>query len=122
MGRTRGIDVMNRRIGSTLVAVVLSVSASAVLACDRHADAAEAKDAKAVVATGDAKGCDMPCCAHAKAAADTKSAETIGEKPCAAHDAKGCPKKAAPTVAAKTTEPAKDGASVTPAVDSGTHR
>jgi len=113
--------VTNRRIGLTLVVALLSVSASAVFACDRQADAAEAKDAKAVAATGDAEGCDMPCCAHANAAAEVKTAEAVGEKPCAGHDAKGCPKKAAATVAAKT-EPAKDAASVAPAADSGTHR
>ena len=113
----------NRKIGSTLVALALAVSASAVLACDRHADAAEAKDAKAVAASGDTKGCDMPCCAHAKAAADAKPAAIAGKTPCAAHDGKGCPKKAGVATAAVTkTEPAKGAAPVAPAVDPGTHR
>ena len=46
--------------------MALAVSASAAWSCDRHADAVEAKDAKdakAVAANGDAKGCSMPCCA-----------------------------------------------------------
>ncbi len=113
---------MNRRIGSTVVALALAVSASAALACDRHTDAAEAKDAKAVAANGDAKGCTMPCCAHAEAAADTKTAAAVGEKPCAAHDAKGCPKKAAVATAALKTEPAKDAAAAGPPAAPGTHR
>lgn len=106
-GARRRIDVVNRKIGSTLIAAALAVSATAAMACDRHGDAAAAKDAKAVVASGDAKGCDMPCCAKAKAAAD----------------AKGCPKNAGVTTAAvKKTEPAKSAAPVAPAVDPGTHR
>jgi hypothetical protein len=113
---------MNRRIGSAVVALALALSASAAWACDRHADAAEAKDQKAVAANGDAKGCDMPCCAHAKAAADTKTAAAVAEKPCAAHDAKGCPKKAALATAALKAEPAKDAAPVEPAAAPGTHR
>jgi hypothetical protein len=97
---------MRRNIESTLVAVALALSASAVLACDRHADAAEAKNAKAA-ASGDAKGADMPCCAKAKAAAD----------------AKGCPKKTGGTTAAVAkTEPAKGAPKAAPAADSGTHR
>jgi hypothetical protein len=109
---------MNRRIGSTLIAVALGVSASAVLACDEHARAAEAKDEKVVAA----KDCDMPCCAHAKAAAD-KKVVAAAEKPCAGHDAKGCPKKAAVTAAAMAkAEPAKDAAPVAPTADPGTHR
>ena len=113
---------MNRRIGSTLVAMALAMTWSAVLACDRHADAAEARDAKAVAATGDSKGCDMPCCAHAKTTADTKTAAAVEEKPCTAHDAKGCPKKAAAATASLKKEPAKDAAPVAPAVDPGTQR
>jgi hypothetical protein len=53
------------------IAVALALSASAASACDRHADAVEAKDAKdakVVAASRDAKGCSMPCCAKAKAA------------------------------------------------------
>lgn len=110
---------MNRRIGSTLVAVALALSASAALACDGHADAAEAKakakGANVAAAGGEAKGCDMPCCAKAKAAA-------VAEKPCAAHDAKGCPKKEAVSTAALKTGPAKDVAPVAPPDAPGTHR
>ena len=113
---------MNRRIGSAAVALALALSASAALACDRHADAAEAKDQKAVAANGDAKGCDTPCCAHANTAADTKAAAAVAEKPCAAHDAKGCPKKAALATAALKAEPAKDAAPVEPPAAPGTHR
>jgi hypothetical protein len=109
-------------MGSSLVAVALAVSASSVFACERHAESAEAKDAKAVVANGDTKGCDLPCCAHAKGAADTKTVAAAGEKPCAAHDAKGCPKKAAVATAALKAEPAKDPAPAQPAAETGTHR
>ena len=113
---------MNRKIGSTLIALALGVSASSVLACEEHARAAEAKDAKAVAVKVDAKDGDMPCCAHAKAAGDKKIA-AAGEKPCAAHDTKGCPKKAAVTAAAVAkAEPAKDAAPVAPSADPGTHR
>jgi hypothetical protein len=115
-------------MGWSLAAIVVAVSGSAVLACDHDAQAADAKDAsgaKAVVAKGDAKGCDMPCCAHAKQAADVKAdAAQKDAMPCSGHDAKGCPKKGgatAATVAAKA-DPAKDAAKPQPAADSGTQR
>ena len=114
---------MNRWIGWTLAVAALSVSASAGFACDQHAEAAEAKDSKAFVANGAEKGCDMPCCAHAKAAVTDKAAEAAGEKPCASHDLKGCPKKAGAAAAAVAkTEPAKDTAKVEAAADPGTNR
>jgi hypothetical protein len=99
--------VKNGRIGSLLVAVAIAVSASAASACDRHADAVEAKDAKAVAASGDAKGCSMPCCAKAKTAA-------VAEKP-------GSEKPVAAGTASKP-KPAHDAAAVAPAADAGTHR
>ena len=115
---------MNRWFGWTLAAVALAVSASTGFACDQHAQAAEAKDVKAVATNGEVKGCDMPCCAHATTAANDKPApDAAAAKPCTAHDAKGCPKKAgstAPTVA--TTEPAKEAAKTEPAADPGTNR
>lgn len=115
---------MNRWIGWTLAALALAVSASTGFACDQRAEAAEAKDVKAVAANGNAKGCDMPCCAHANAAANNKIvAEAATEKPCAAHDPKGCPKKAGATAAAvANTEPAKGAAKAEPAADPGTNR
>jgi hypothetical protein len=100
---------MNRRIGSTLVAVALAVSASAAWACDRHADAAEtkdAKDAKVVAANGDAKGCSMPCCAKAKTATAAKDSSD----------------KAAVVTATSKTKPAQDAPPAAPAADAGTHR
>jgi hypothetical protein len=102
--------VKNGTIGSVLVAVAIAVSASAASACDRHADAVEAKgakDAKDVAAGGDAKGCSMPCCAKAKAAA-------VAEKP--------GPEKSAAAGTASKTKPAHDAATVAPAADAGTHR
>ena len=115
---------MNRWIGWTLAAIALATAASAGLACDQHAQAAEAKDMKAVAANDAAKGCDMPCCAHANAAANDKTAaDAATEKPCAAHATKGCPKKATATVAAVAkTEPAKQAAKAEPAADPGTNR
>jgi hypothetical protein len=108
----------------------LAVSVSSGLACDQHTQAADAndttdaKDAKTLAVNGSAKGCDMPCCAHANAAAnDTNAANETGEKPCAAHDAKGCPKKAGTTGAtAAKTKPAEDTAKAEPAADPGTNR
>jgi hypothetical protein len=103
----RGIDMKNLRIGSTLVAVALAVSTSTAWACDKHADAAEAKDAKdakAVAANGDAKPCSMPCCAKTKTATAAKES----------------PEKAA--VAASKGKPAKGAPPVAPAADAGTHR
>ena len=116
---------MNRWIGWTLAAVVLAVSAPAGFACDQHAQSADANNTKAVAATGDAKGCDMPCCAHAKAAADDvkAAAAATDEKPCAGHGPKGRPKKAGATATAVAkTEPAKDAAKAAPAADPGTNR
>jgi hypothetical protein len=99
---------MNRRIGSTLVAVAFALTASAAWACDRHADAAEtkdAKDAKVVAAKGDAKGCSMPCCAKAKTATAAKES----------------PEKAAVATAPKS-KPAQDAPPAATAADAGTHR
>jgi hypothetical protein len=123
-GSTRGIDVMKRWTGWTLAAMAVAVSVSAGFACDQAAPVAEAKDAKAVAATEPAKGCDMPCCANAKRAADdAKTAATSDEKPCAGHDPKGCPKKAGATaVAVAKAEPAKDAPKAAPSADPGTHR
>ena len=115
---------MKRWAGWSLAAVVVAVSASAGLACDRPEKSAEVKDVKAVAANHDAKGCDMPCCANAKAAAvDAKVAVASDQKPCAGHDPKGCPKKTGATVAAVLkAEPAKDAAKSAPPADPGTHR
>jgi hypothetical protein len=114
--------VTNRWIGWTLGVMALTVSASAGFACDQAANAADAKDAKAVASNGASAGCDMPCCAHAKAG-DKVAAEAPAEKPCAAHDGKGCPKKAAATATAVAkTDPAKDAAKPDPAADPGTNR
>jgi len=111
-------------IGLSVAAVALAVSVSTCFACGEQAQAADAKDVKTVAANGDAKGCDMPCCAHAAAAANDKNAAPpAGEKPCSAHEAKGCPKKAGATAAAVAkAEPAQDAAKAEPAVDPGTHR
>jgi cytochrome bd-type quinol oxidase subunit 1 len=101
--------VINRRIGSTLVAVALAVTTSAAWACDKHADAAEAKDApdvKVAAANGDAKPCSMPCCAKAKTATTAKES----------------PEKAAAAATASKTKPAQDAPPAAPAADSGTHR
>jgi hypothetical protein len=106
---------MNRRIGSMLVAVALAVSASAAWACDGHADAKDTKDAKAVTASGGAKGCSMPCCAKAKAAA-------VAEKPSPAHDAKGGPETAVVASDALKTKPVQAAPPVASAADAGTHR
>lgn len=113
----------NRWIGWSLAAVAFAVSTSAAPACDKHA-AADVKDAKVVAANGDVKGCDMPCCAHAKAAAGEVKAAVAApdDKPCAGHAAKGCPKKAATATALAKAEPAKDAAKPEPAPDPGTHR
>lgn len=130
-----------RWIGPSMAAVVLALSASAGFACDQDAKAAdakdpkEAKDVKVVAAKGETKGCDMPCCAHAKdagagapaaaevvAANGKPAANAAGEKPCAGHDAKGCPKKAGAGAAVANAEPAKDQAKGEPAADPGTHR
>lgn len=113
--------------GWTLGAVAAAITATAGFACDGHAPAAEAKDATGAAATapivatatpGDAKGCDMPCCAHAKDAALAKAAPAVtAEAPCTAHDAKGCPKKAATAGVAKA-DPAKDAPRAQPAAES----
>ena len=125
---------MKNWIGLSLAAAALAVSASAGFACEDHAQAADANDpakapaqavaAKAVPATDTAKGCDMPCCAQAKAAAgDQKAANDAAEKPCSAHEAKGCPKKApTATAAAAKIEPAKDTAKAAPPASPGTNR
>jgi len=117
-------------MGLSFAAVALAVSVSTAFACDQQAQAADAKDTKdakdgaVVAANGSAKGCDMPCCAHAKAAANDKTATNDAtEKPCSAHDAKGCPKKASTaTAAAAKAEPAKDAAKAEPAASPGTNR
>ena len=117
---------MKRWAGWTVAAMAVAASASAGFACDRHAPAAEAKDTKdtkVVAASRDAKGCDMPCCAHAKAAAvDPKAAVASDQKPCAGQDSKGCPKKAGTAVAVAKAELAKDAAKPEPPTDPGTHR
>jgi len=111
---------MNRWIGLTLAVAALALSATVGFACDQRAQAVAVEDVKAVAANGEMKGCDMPCCAHAKlAAGDKAAAEPAGEKPCAAHDAKGCPKKTGATAAAKT-DPPKDTAKAEPSADPGT--
>ena len=111
-------------IGLSLAAVALAVSASTCFACGEQAQAADAKDVKTVAANGDAKGCDMPCCAHANTATGEKTAApATGEKPCTVQEAKGCPKKAGATAAAiAKAEPAQDTAKAEPAVDPGTQR
>ena len=117
----------NRWIGWTLAAAALAVSVSAGFACDQHAQSVDAKDTKVVAAIGEAKGCDMPCCAHAKAADDVKTAvaaaPATSEKPCVGHDPRGCPKKAGATAAAVAkAEPATEAVKAAPAVDPGTNR
>ena len=111
-------------IGLSVAVMALAVSTSMCLACGEQAQAADAKDVKTVAANGDAKGCDMPCCAQANAAANVKNAANAAvEKPCAAHDAKGCPKKAGATAGTVAkAEPAQDTAKAEPAVDPGTNR
>jgi len=115
---------MNRWIGWTLAAVALAVSAPTGFACEQHAQAAEAKDVKDVAANGNAKGCDMPCCAHANSAVNDKiAADAVAEKPCPAQAPKGCPKKATATAAAVAkSEPAKEAAKAEPPADPGTNR
>jgi hypothetical protein len=123
-GARKGLKVINRWIGWTLAAVALATAASAGLACDQHAQAAEAKDMKAVAANDAAKGCDMPCCAHANSAVNDKiAADAVAEKPCSAQAPKGCPKKATATAAAVAkSEPAKEAAKAEPPADPGTNR
>ena len=107
--------MMNVRIGSTLVGVALTISASAAWACDRHADAAEAKDSKAVAAGGEAKGCNMPCCAKAKTTA-------VAENPKPAHDTKETSEKVALATKPSKGKPAQDAPSPAPSAEAGTHR
>jgi len=124
------------------MAIGLAMTATTALACDGHAPAAEAQEAKgaaaaaapvaALAAPGDAKGCDMPCCAHAKEAADVKAAAPVkAEAPCAAHEEKGCPKKptaanavakADPVKAEPQTPQAAESPKALPATDPGTQR
>ena len=122
-----------RFVGLSFAVLALAVSATAGYACEEQAQAAEAndaKDAKAAVASADEKGCDMPCCAHAKTAANDKVAaneqgavNAADEKPCAAHAGKACPKKAAATAATVAkTEPAQEAAKPEPPSDPGTNR
>jgi hypothetical protein len=128
--RVGGLNVTKNWIGLSLAGVALAVSVTAGFACDQHAAAADAKDQKgaaddkALAANGTTKGCDMPCCAHAKEAANEKNAaNAAAEKPCSAHDAKGCPKKATATAAAAAkTEPAKEAPTAEPPATPGTHR
>jgi len=71
-------------IALSVLAVALTVSGSTCFACGDEKKADDTKDAKAVAANGEAKGCDMPCCAHAAAAANEKNAAApAGEKPSA---------------------------------------
>ena len=113
----------------TLAATAILMATSVGLACDGHAPAAEAKDASGAAAApvaamatpGDAKGCDMPCCAQAKDAAAVKGAAPVkADAPCAAHDTKGCPKKATASNAVAKAEPAKEASVAAPAADPGT--
>ena len=111
-------------IGLSVLAVAVAVSASTCFACGEQAQAADEKDVKTVAATGDTKGCDMPCCAHTNMAAqDKKAAPLAAEKPCSATAAKGCPKKSGTAVAAVAkAEPVVAEAKAEPAVDPGSHR
>ena len=133
-----GVLVTKHWTNWTLVVMALAVTATGAAACDGHPAAAEAKDAAgpavaapvpAMAAAGDAKGCDMPCCAHAKGTADAKSADAKSadpkseaavkaDAPCTAHDAKGCPRKATAAGAVAKAEPAKDAPQAQPAADS----
>lgn len=116
----------------TLASLILAAATTAGFTCDDAAKAADAKDAT-VAAHGDAKGCDMPCCAHAKDAADAVPAADVklaadvkpvaaapADKPCSAHDGKGCPKKSA--AVAKADDGKVKPAAAEPVADSGTHR
>ena len=112
--------MMKHGLRWTLAAFAVAVSVSAGWACDGHAQDADAKDGKTAAAQGDAKGCDMPCCAHAHDAANAKTAEgTADDKPCAGHDPKGCPKKAA---AVAKPDAVKDTPKAEPSANSGTQR
>jgi hypothetical protein len=113
-------------IGLGVLAIAVAVSGSTCFACGEE-KAADAKDIKTVAANGETKGCDMPCCAHAAAAAvaanDKHAAAPAGEKPCAATAAKGCPKKAAATSATVAkAEPAQDTVAAEPVADPGAQR
>jgi hypothetical protein len=111
-------------IGLSVLALALTVSGSTCFACGDEDKAAEAKDAQAVAANGETKGCDMPCCAHAAVAANDKNAAApAGDKPCSAAAAKGCPKKAAATATTVAkAEPAQDAAKAEPVADPGAKR
>jgi hypothetical protein len=123
------------------MAMAMAMMATSAFACDGHALAAEAKEPTgtavaapivALAAPGDATGCDMPCCAHAKEAAGVKAAAPVkAEAPCAAHEAKGCPKKSTASNALAKAAPAKDvpqappapaSPKAVPATDPGTQR
>jgi len=111
-------------MGWSLAAAAFALAATSASACDHEAKAAEAngvKDTKAVAVATEAKGCDMPCCAHAKAVEAKAEVAAKVETPCAGHEAKGCSKKAAPAVAAKA-EPAKEAAQPQPAAGAGSQR
>jgi hypothetical protein len=104
-----------------LVAAGFALSVSTAFACDKAVHAAEAKDAKdakAVASAGDTKGCDMPCCAHDKAAPAKAEVAAKAETPCARHEGAGCAKKkstAAPAAIA-------DAAAAQPAAGAGSQR
>lgn len=119
----RGRHVRNRSLGWTLAGLALALSFSAGLACDQQAKNTEGKDTPVAAAKLEGAGCDMPCCAHAKAADDEKVAAVAppADKPCAGHGSKGCPKRAAATAAAKA-EPAKDVAETDTPSSPGTNR
>jgi hypothetical protein len=102
-----------------LASLILSAAATAGWACDDQAKADDAKDKAAVAAKADAKGADMPCCAHAKEAADTKTVAAADDKPCTGHDGKGCPKKAA---AVAKNDAAKDTPKAEQVADAGARR
>ena len=125
---------MRAWMGWTAAALLaFGLTATVSVACEEHAQAADAKDPNAVP-TADVKGCDKPCCAK-KTASDAKVAAApaaavaavpaveakTAEAPCAAHaaDAKSCPKKAA--VVAKA-EPAKEAPVAEPTATSGANR
>ncbi len=118
----------------TLAAAALATAANVGFACDEHANSADAKDVKAAVQK-DGKGCDMPCCAHAKDAADVKTvadakaaaaapapAAAAAETPCAAHNGKGCPKKAAAAATVAKSEPEKESPKAESQASSGSQR
>jgi len=116
-------------MGISAAAIVVAITAaSTALACDQHARSADAADSTARAATGEAAGCDKPCCAKHETA-DTKSAtaptpaaNTADTMPCAgvkSAEGMSCAKKEA--VVARV-EPVKDAPKAAPAPASGANR